>query len=135
MQEVGVPSESLMQANKGGHVRRRDVGGSAGVPANPTQMNPQQVQQIAQMRKQQAMAKQAQMAQQQGAGGMRPGMPGNPPMQKRGGEVHVKEHKRRARGGHVSMEAGAGGGEGRIEKAREYGSGRGFKPREKPLHA
>ena len=148
VEEAGVPSESLMQANRGGHIRRRDVGGSAGVPSNPTQMSAQQVQQIAQIRKQQAMAKQAQMAQQQGAGGMRPGMQGpmgaapaarmagNPsvPTQKRGGEVHVKEHVRRASGGHVSMEAGAGGGEGRIEKAREYGSGRGFKPREKPLH-
>ena len=57
------------------------------------------------------------------------------PMQKRGGEVHVKEHVRRANGGHVSMEAGAGGGEGRIEKMHEYGSGRGFKPKKVPIHA
>lgn len=140
-EEAGVPSESLMQANKGGHVRKRDVGGSAGVPSDPTQLNPQQLQRIAQIRKQEAMAKQAQ---QQGGGmqgpmGAAPAarMAGSPsvPMQKRGGEVHVKEHVRRASGGHVSMEAGAGGGEGRIEKAREYGSGRGFKPKEKPLHA
>jgi hypothetical protein len=147
VQEVGVPSESLMQANRGGHIRKRDVGGSTGVPTNPTQMSAQQVQQVAQIRKQQAMAKQAQMAQQQGQGGMRPGMQppmgaaqaarmqGAPPMQKRGGEVRVKEHVRRARGGHVEMEAGAGGGQGRIEKTHEYGSGRGFKPKEKPLHA
>jgi hypothetical protein len=142
MQEVGVPAESLMQSNRGGKVRKRDVGGSAGVPADPTTMNPQQLQRIAQIRKAQA---QARAAQQQG--GMRPGMQGpmsaaqaagmgNMPMQKSGGEVRVKEHTRRARGGHVpDMEAGAGGGEGRIEKARAYGSGRGFKPKKEPLHA
>jgi hypothetical protein len=144
MQEVGVPSESLMQANRGGHIRKRDVGGNAGVPSNPTQMNPQQVQQIAQIRKQKMMAEQAAQQgggrpQMQGPMGAAPAarMAGNPgmPMQKRGGEVHVKEHVRRASGGHVSMEAGAGGGEGRIEKAHEYGSGRGFKPKKVPLHA
>ncbi len=142
MQEVGVPSESLMQSNRGGHVRKRDLGGSAGVPANPTQMSPQQLQRIAQIRQAQRMA-----AQQGMNGGPRPGgMQGpmgaaqaarmsNPPMQKDGGKVHVKEHHRRARGGHVpDMEAGAGGGEGRIEKTHEYGEG-GFKPKKVPLHA
>ena len=136
--EAGVPSESLMQANKGGKVRHRDMGGSAGVPANPTQMNPQQLQRIAQIRKEEAMAKQAAAARQGMQGpmsGAQAAGAGNMPMQKSGGEVHVKEHKRRARGGHVEMEAGGGGGMGRIEKAREYGSGRGFKPKDKPLHA
>lgn len=154
VEEVGVPHEALMQSKRGGHVKhqehhhkaKRDVGGpagmpqnaSAGVPANPTQLNPQQLQQIAQIRKAKMMQQQAQQ------GGGRPGM--QPPMSgaqaagmqgpmKKGGEVHVKAHKRRAHGGHVEMEAGAGGGEGRIEKTHEYGSGRGFKPKMRPLHA
>ena len=135
MQEVGVPSESLMQSKRGGGLRKREMGGSAGVPANPTQMSPQQLQRIAQIRKAEAQAKAAQKP------GMEPpmgaataaGMSGMP-TQKRGGEVHVKEHVRRAKGGHVPMEAGAGGGEGRIEKMRAYGSGRGFKPKKEPLH-
>lgn len=146
MQEVGVPSESLMQSNRGGKVRHRDAGGSAGVPADPTQMNPAQLQRIASIRKQMAQAAQAKQAAAQGGGGMTPPMggaqaarmmqaPGAMPTQKRGGEVHVKEHKRRARGGHVEMEAGGGGGQGRIEKMREYGSGRGFTPKKVPLHA
>jgi hypothetical protein len=174
MEEEGVPHESLMQANKGGkvhHRKHRDMGGptgsSAGVPANPSQMTPQQVQQIAQQRQQQGGGGMPQgqrpmgpppggmpqgqrptgMPQSGQMGGQRPPMQppmsaaqaagaGNaPPQQKRGGEVRVKEHSRRAAGGKVEMEAGAGGGQGRIEKTHEYGSGRGFKPKERPLHA
>jgi hypothetical protein len=59
-QEVGVPSESLLQAKRGGHVPKRDVGGSAGVPANPTQLSPQQLQRIAQIRREEAAAQAAQ---------------------------------------------------------------------------
>ena len=44
-----------------------------------------------------------------------PGAGGPPPMM-------------RAKGGKVDIDAGAGGGEGRIEKMREYGKG-GFKPK------
>ena len=142
VEEVGVPSESLMQSKRGGKIGKRDVGGPAGVPANPTQLTPQQLQRIALIRREEAEAMRAReqaASQTQGpmgaaqAASQAARMQG-PAMQKRGGEVHVKEHTRRAKGGHVPhMEAGAGGGEGRIEKTHEYGEG-GFKPKKVPLH-
>lgn len=122
--QTGVPSEDLLQAKRGGHVRKhRDMGGPLGTTAAPNgqqQPSPQQIQAMQQIMAQRRM-------QQQGASpGMAPGAaPGMaPPMgQKRGGRTE------RAEGGRVHMEAGSGGGEGRIEKMHEYGEG-GFKPRE-----
>jgi hypothetical protein len=145
-EEGSAPWESMMTQKRGGNVRHRDMGGSAGVPADPTQMNPQALQRVAQIRKAQAQQQAMQHGGMGGMGGrpMQPPMsgaqaarmtPGNIAMQKSGGKVHVNEHERRARGGHVHMEAGAGGGEGRIEKTHEYGSGRGFKPRKVALRA
>jgi hypothetical protein len=129
VEEAGVPRASLLQANKGGHVKehhkKRDLGGptgapganpaqgqmpaSQGVPANPTQLSPQQIQQIAQIRKAKLAQQQAMQAP---GGGARPAIPGagQGPM-KKGGEVHVKEHTRRARGGRAENEEHAGGEE------------------------
>lgn len=115
VREEGRPSESLLQAKRGGRAKR-DMGGIAGsgvapstpMPGAPTQgpMSQAQAQQI--------------LAQCAGQG---------MPMQKKGGAT---KHKR-AEGGRVPhMEAGAGGAEGRIEKVREYGEGRGFQPKEHP---
>jgi hypothetical protein len=132
-EEVGKPWEQTMEANKGGKVRKRDMGGQTGMPTAQSQMTPQQ-QQMVQAAMRQRQAQQGAMQPSMGAAQaarMAPGMP----QQKSGGTVHVKEHERRARGGHVEMDAGAGGGEGRIEKTHEYGSGRGFKPKKVPLHA
>ncbi len=144
-EEAGKPWQSTMEANKGGKVKKRDMGGSAGLPADPTQLSAQQLQRIAQMRQQQRMAAQQRVpAQGLSSGAMHPATPSaaaarmSPAamaQQKSGGEVRVKEHTRRARGGHVHMDAGAGGGEGRIEKMHEYGGSRGFKPKKVPLHA
>lgn len=81
-----------------------------------------------------------------GAGMRPPGPPGMPPpgmppqgmMRKRGGHVTDVAEKGvpwqdvepMKKGGKVSMDAGSGGGEGRIEKMHEYGKG-GFKPSRK----
>lgn len=120
MVEAGTPSENLLQAKKGGHVRKRDVGGQTGMPMTgaapqgqqgPT---PQQIQAARQMMAQRAM---------QRTGAQMPGQTPQMPTQKRGGRTERKN------GGGVDMEAGAGGGEGRIEKMHEYGHG-GFKPKE-----
>lgn len=137
VEEAGVPSQALMQANKGGHVRKREMGGSAGIPTDPTTMSPQQLQRIAQIRKEEAQAKQAQRAQMQAPmGAAEAARMGGMPTQKRGGEVHVKEHVRRASGGSVPhIGAAGGGGAGRIEKMREYGFGNGFTPKRIPKHA
>lgn len=122
--EVGVPSESLLQAKRGGKAEReerkhggrtmkRDVGGQTGMPGGQTMpmagpgqppMSPAQAQ--------------AMMAQKQAQANGQP-----LPTQKRGGRTERKH------GGGVEMEAGAGGAEGRIEKMHEYGEG-GFKPKE-----
>ena len=132
--EVGVPSESLMQSNRGGKVRKREMGGSAGVPANPSSLTPQQLQRIAAIRREEAAAQAAQKqnaAQTQGPmGAAEAARMGNAPMQKRGGEVHVKEHTRRAAGGHVvpHIESAGGGGMSRVEKMRAYGGDNGFDP-------
>ena len=123
--EAGVPWENILHSKRGGKVPHRDMGGmtgtgmpsaTAGMPGQQgaPQMTPQQQQAAQQM-----AAQRAAQARMNPAGGA-PGMP----TQKRGGRTERKH------GGSVEMEAGAGGGEGRIEKMREYGSGRGFKPKE-----
>jgi hypothetical protein len=66
-----------------------------------------------------------------GAGPAPNAMPARPPMQ--GGAPMgggAPGGMMRKRGGKVEMDAGAGGGEGRIEKMHEYGKG-GFKPKDK----
>lgn len=113
-EESGKPWETTMQSKRGGRTMKRDLGGAAPAGAQPP--TPQQIQQYQAMRAQQ-MGNAPQMPQ--------TGTPGNMPMQKRGGRA-----ERRAGGG-VDMHAGAGGGEGRIEKMHAYGEG-GFKPKEHP---
>ena len=53
------------------------------------------------------------------------------------GEVGVAKGGRvgRAHGGKIPDQAGGGSGLGRIDKARDYGSGRGFKPKQVPMEA
>lgn len=119
MVEAGTPSENLLQAKRGGKIHRRDVGGPTGMPMTGAAPQAQGQQGPTPQQIQAARAMMAQKAAQQGG---QP-MPGQMPMQKRGGRTE------RANGGGVHMEAGAGGGEGRIEKMHAYGEG-GFKPKE-----
>ncbi len=121
-EEAGKPWEATMQSKRGGRTMKRDLGGPAPAGAQPP--SPQQMQQYQAMRaQQQGNAPQMPMAQTM----PQTGTPGNMPMQKRGGRAERRD------GGRVPhMEAGAGGAEGRIEKVHEYGSGRGFTPKEHP---
>ena len=120
-EEVGKRWEATMQSKRGGRTMNRDLGGPTPAGAQPP--TPQQMQQYQAMRaQQQGNAPQMPMAQTI----PQTGTPGNMPMQKRGGRTE------RRNGGGVHMEAGAGGAEGRIEKMHEYGSGRGFTPKEHP---
>lgn len=118
--DVGTPWQNILHSKRGGGAMKRDVGGPTGMPSATAgmpgagQVTPQQQQAAQQM-----MAQRAAQARMTPAAGM-PGVP----TQKRGGATE------RRHGGGVDMEAGAGGGEGRIEKANEYGSGRGFTPKE-----
>jgi hypothetical protein len=59
-----------------------------------------------------------------GGGGMAPAGPPRPPT------MAPQQGMMRAKGGKVEMEAGSGGGEGRIEKMKDYGKG-GFKPKDR----
>lgn len=121
-EESGKPWEATMQSKRGGRTMKRDLGGAAPAGAQPP--TPQQIQQYQAMRAQQmGNAPQMPMAQTM----PQTGTPGNMPMQKRGGRT-----KRREGGRVPDMHAGAGGAEGRIEKVNEYGSGRGFTPKEHP---
>lgn len=123
--EAGTPWTNILHSKRGGKIGHRDMGGMTGVPGQaPGAAMQGQMPGAGQMTPQQQQAAQQMMAQRAAQARMNPaaGTPGMP-TQKKGGKIERKH------GGTVPMEAGSGGGEGRIEKTHLYGEG-GFKPKE-----